>query len=375
MCPAESTEERVRKQFQEKWKEYNAHDRTLDALAAFRFILEYIDEIRDETIKFDFRPRIAPQTPDLKPYTPDGVIWQRPCCSFLLELKTSWNKDDVDQVMKYAKGQGYLQADGSLKAFAEKHCLLLGYQDPPGEPNLDKLFTEWERGGLTFPLVVFRYSLEFAPEGDRVFFSRIPFERNGLCPPSALGKAMNSARGCSVKADNFRFVKSKFHKANDQVVDSYGAVMWWTKYAIHYLTEDQRAEMAANGRLSSPLVIPVAQLDQVPSPGEVEVPLTAKDVKRALEFLRQAGLVVLKKLAGCYQVKLKGDRYVRFPHGTTLVEVSGQQEIAAKIITRWATNKIKHPLPEPHKKARKPLIRSGKRRDTSTLPLFPDIGR
>jgi len=374
MAEAESTEDRIHKLFEEKRKEYAAQDRTLDALAAVHFILDNVKEISEETISYDFKPMIAPCGPDADPYTPDGVIWQRPSYSFLLELKTSWNNADVAQIIKYAKSEGCLLADRTLRRFERDHCLLLGYQNPPGERNLDRLFGEWERDEIHFPLVVFRYSLEAAPEGDRMFFTRVAYDRNGRCPPTAFGKAMNSVRGFPVRADNLKSVRGRFHKANDQVVDSYAAVMWWTLYARHYLSDDQRAEMAANGRVSSPLVIPANRLDEVPVPSDIEAPLTASDVRRALEFLRQARLVDFKRRAGAYEVKLRVDRYVRFPHGTTPTDISGHQEIAAKIISRWATNKIKHPLSEGRRK-RVPRTRGSRRAAAATgyLP-FPEDG-
>jgi hypothetical protein len=373
MAATESTEERIRKLFQEKYKEYAAHSRTLDALAALSFILKQVKEIADETTAYDFRPTIAPHAPDIKPYTPDGLVWQKPAYSFLVELKSSWNKDNVGQVIKYGKSEGYLRPDRSLKKFAREHCILLGYQNPPGEPNLDRLFGEWEREKLAFPLVVFRYALEVAPEGHRIFFSRIPYQRNGQCPLSSLGRAMNSVRGYPVRAENFKSVRDRFHKANDQVIDSYAAVIWWTKYAIHYLTEDQRAEMAAGGRLSSPLILPGGRLEQVPAPADVEVPLTADDVRRALEFLRQAGLVAYRKVAGAYEVKLKVDRYIRFPHGAAPAGILAQEQFTAKVLTRWAANKIKHPVLEARKK-KSPRIRSRTHRDKATGYLFPEMG-
>ncbi len=374
MAETESAEDRIHKLFQEKYKEYAAQDRTLDALAALHFVLHNVEEISDETVESDFKPKVAPQVPNGDPYTPDGVIWQKPSYSFLLELKTSWNSTDVVQITKYGKSEGCLRADRTLRKFERDHCVLLGYQDPPGEENLDRLFGEWKREGVTFPLVVFRYSLEAAPEGDRMFFTRVAYERNGRCPLSGFGRAMNSVRGFPVKADNFRSVRGRFHKANDQIVDSYAAVMWWTIYAKYYLSDDQRAEMAASGRVSGPLVITANSLDEVPVPSDIEAPLTAKDVRRALEFLRQARLVSFKKHAGTYEVKLRVDRYVRFPHGPAPADMSGHQDIAARIISRWATNKIKHPLPEGRKK-KVPKIRAKRHRDKTTPYLpFPERG-
>jgi hypothetical protein len=373
MARTSSTDEEIRELFEKKRKEYDAYDRTLDALAAFSFILKHVEEIANETITHDFRPRIAPHGSDSDPYTPDGVVWQRPVNSLLLELKTSWHKDDVAQIVKYGKSPGCLLPDGTLKRFSEEHGILLGYQNVPGESNLKTLFDEWERAGIPFPLVVFRYSMEVAPEGNRIFFSRVPYARNGMCPATSFGKAMNSPRGYPVSAASFQFVRSSFHRANDQVIDSYAAVLWWTVYAKHYLTEEQKAEMAASGRLSSPLVIQLDRLDQVPTPADVEVPLSVKDVKRALEFLRQAGLVALKKRARAYEVKLKEDRYVRLPFSGAAVGISSPHDISARIITRWAVNRKKHPIAEPQKGRRALRVRTRRRRDVGTLRLpFPE---
>jgi hypothetical protein len=190
-------------------------------------------------------------------------------------------------------------------------------------------------------LVVFRYSLENAPTGDRMFFSRIPFGRNGVCPRSHFGGAINSARGFSVSAASFSQVKAKFHKANDQAIDSYAAVLWWTAYARHYLSEEQQAEMAMGGRLQTPLRIALNHIDKGPVPPDVEVPLTPSDVRKALEFLRQADLVRLKVRERVYEVKLRQN--VRLPSGAAAVGLS-QMDIAVKIINRWATYSVKKPL-------------------------------
>ena len=68
-----------------------------------------------------------------------------------------------------------------------------------------------------------------------MFFSRVPYARNGVCPRSHLGSAINSARGFPVSAASFSQVKSKFHRANDQTKDSYAAVLRWVAYARRYL--------------------------------------------------------------------------------------------------------------------------------------------
>jgi len=140
-------------------------------------------------------------------------------------------------------------------------------------------------------------------------------------------------------------VKTKFHKSNDQVIDSYAAVIWYTAYARNYLSEEQKAEMAVGGRLQTPLRIPLNQIDRIPVPPDVEVPLTPSDVKKGLEFLRQAGLVTLKVRERVYEVKLRQDRYVRLPAGAAAIGAS-QEDIAVKIINRWATYTIKKPLTE-----------------------------
>jgi len=259
----------------------------------------------------------------------------------VLELKTSWNKGDVTQVTNYGKAEGYLQANGTFAPFSENHCILLGYQNVPGDSNLEALFDEWEKQKPHASLVVFRYSFESAINGDCMFFSRVPFARNGACPRSQFGSAFNFARGFSVTAANFSRVGSKFHKSNDQVIDSYAAVIWWTAYARHYLSEEQQTEMAVGGRLQTPLQIPLNQIDKVPVLPDVEVPLTPTDVRKALEFLRQAGLVTLKTRERVYEVKLRQN--VRLPSGAAAIGAS-QEDIAVKIINRWATYSVKKPL-------------------------------
>lgn len=341
MALSVSIEDRIQRLFEEKLKEYAAHDRTLSALAAFRFILEYVDEIKQETVSWDFRPRVCSRGSESNPRTPDGLIIQRPSHSFLLELKTSWNNGDITQVTNYGKAEGYLQANGALTIFSSNHCVLLGYQNVPGDSNLDALFDVWEKEKPPASLVVFRYSFESAPTGDCIFFSRVPFARNGTCPRSHFGGAINSARGFSVKAANFSRVGSKFHKSNDQVIDSYAAVIWWTVYARHYLSEEQQTEMAVSGRLQTPLQIPLSQIDKVPVLPDVDVPLTPSDVRKGLEFLRQAGLAKLKVRERVYEVKLRQN--VRLPAGAAAIGAS-QEDIAVKIINRWATYSVKKPL-------------------------------
>jgi hypothetical protein len=369
MALSAGIDDRIQKLFDEKYKEYAAHDRTLSALAAFRFVLEYIPEINEETVSWSFRPRVCSRGSESNPRTPDGLIVQRPSYSFVLELKTSWNKGDVTQVTNYGKAEGYLQDDGALTRFQENHCILLGYQNVPGDSNLGALFDEWEKQKPPAVLVVFRYSFESAPTGDRMFFSRVPFARNGACPRSHLGRWINSARGFSVSAASFSRVKTQFHKSNDQVIDSYAAVIWYTDYARNYLSEEQLAEMAVGGRLQTPLQIPLNQIDKIPVPQDVEVPLTPSDVKKGLEFLRQAGLVTLNVRERAYEVKLRQDRYVRLPTGAAAIGAS-QEDIAVKIINRWATYTIKKPLTERPVGARR--TKSRRYRDTGpTLPFPP----
>jgi len=248
MALSAGIEDRIQKLFDEKYKEYAAHDRALSALAAFRFVLEFIPEINQETVFRSFRPRVCSRGSESNPRTPDGLIVQRPSHSSVLELKTSWNKGDVTQVTNYGKAEGYLQDDGTLTRFSENHCILLGYQNVPGDLNLEALFDEWEKQKPPASLVAFRHSFESAPTGDRMFFSRIPFGRNGACPRSNFGTWINSARGFSVSAASFSRGGSEFHKSNDQVIDSYAAVIWWTAYAKHYLSEEQLADWAWKNR-------------------------------------------------------------------------------------------------------------------------------
>jgi len=314
MADSPSVEGRIRAEFETALKEYTAYDRTLDALAAFSFIVENIEEISAETELVDFRPKLEPIDLDLDPYTPDGLIIQRTPADHVLELKTSWNDKDVAQVIKYGKSQRIISIDGTRRPFSNVRSVLLGYQNVPGEGNLAKLFNAWDVQRFGFPLVIFRYSLEQGPEGDRMFFIRVPYSRNGLCPASNLGKAVNSVRGFLVSVSSYKVNRPKFHKASDQVISSYAAVLWWTTYARYYLTEEQKIEMAEHGRLSSPLIIPLERIENVPTPAGVEVPLDPKDVRRALAFLRQARLVVLKKRARVYEVELKEDRHISVVH-------------------------------------------------------------
>ena len=355
-----STEDRIREEYSKLLREYAALDRTLDALAALNFTLCDIREISRETDLIDFRPRLETVDLDAEPYTPDGLVIQKQT-DFVLELKTSWNEKDVKQIIKYAGSPAYfLQGGTKRQQFKPSKCVLLGYQNPPGKENLDKLFDSWQQNSLKFPLVVFRYSLEQGPDGDRLYFARVPYDRNGLCPTSRLGETINSPRGFSVKADNYKLHRPKFHKTNDQVIASYAAVLWWTKYARHYLSEDQKSEMAERGHLTTPLVIELNKIDEVPTLPDTEVPLGAKDVRRALEFLQDAKLVVLKKRKRVFEVILKEDRYVRLPQNIPVPRAG--LDIAAKILGRWAANTGKN---APKKSPKKPPKKSPKSKKTS----------
>ncbi len=224
MTGLSKTEGRIHEQFSTAFKEYAAFDRTLDALSSLSFILGEIAEIARETELVDFRPKIASVDADSDPYTPDGLVVSKHC-DFVLELKTSWNEKDVYQVVKYGRSTGYIKRDGKQRPFQANRCVLLGYQNPPGQTNLDALFDTWASQAFSFPLVVFRYSLETAPGGDRMYFARVPYDRNGLCPSSGLGDALNSPRGFPVSTGSYKLHRSRFHKANDQVIASYAAVI------------------------------------------------------------------------------------------------------------------------------------------------------
>jgi len=361
-----SVQDRIRAEFSVLQKEYSAFDRTLDALAALRTILYDVEEIKQETRLIDFRPRLTAADLDVEVYTPDGLI-VLDGADFVLELKTSWNDKDINQIIKYAKSPSYVLSDDRTQPFRSARCVLLGYQNPPGEQNLEKLFDSWKLRNFGFPLVVFRYSLEQGSEGDRMYFSRVPYGRNGECPSSHLGKALNSPRGFPVSAESFKAHRLKFHKANDQVIASYAAVLWWTRYAGHYLSEEQKSEMAERGRLTSPLILTIDQIDSVPTPPDVEVPLGSRDVRRALEFLRQARLVDLKARHKVFEVELKEDRYIRLPQESPVPRTGSQIDISTKILARWASHKVKKPIGKP----KKSKTRSARRvRDRQTGWLF-----
>ena len=363
-----SIEDRIREEFSETWKEYAAFDRTLDALASLSYVLSRVTEINQETQLTDFMPRLEVVDLDAGFYTPDGLIVQKHA-DFVLELKTSWNHKDVRQTIKYGKSPAYfLSGESKKQKFKSEKCVLLGYQNPPSRENLDKLFDEWKANSLPFPLVAFRYSLEQGPEGDRMYFVRVPYDRNDHCPNTKLGQAFNSTRGYSVKADNYRLYRTKFHKTNDQVIASYAAVLWWTKYARHYLSDEQKTEMAEHGRLSSPFVIPLNKIDVVPTLPDVEVPLGPNDVRRALHFLQKAGMVKFKKQSREFEILLKEDRYIRLPQSVPM----SRSDIAAKILGKWATNKINKPSETPKQpKRRTRSQRSRSRgRDQRTGSLF-----
>ncbi len=358
------TQDRIRELAIEKFQEYAAYDKTLDALAALRVVLNTA-EIKAELVSYDFHPRIQ-KPADTSPahLTPDGLILLKAQRNFLLELKTSWNEADIVQVCKYAQSLGWLNPEGTVVPFGTKPCILLGYQKLVRQENLDRLFREFKiQTGAT--LVVFRYALETGTENP-MSFSRLAHAENGQCPPSDFGKLFNYA-GFAVRASEFKFQRSKFDKANDEVIDSYAAVIWWNKYAVHYLTEAQKTEMAEKGSLSEALEIPLDKISPVPKPEGTEIGLDPDDVRRALEFLRQARLVNKTRESG-YQIPLKTN--IRLPLDAP--EVTGQHalnEITHKLIMRWATYKILRPIKEKKRIPKKGRARS--RRDTRTLPLFP----
>jgi hypothetical protein len=349
MTDLTSVEDRIRKEFSTAQKEYAAFDRTLDALSALNLVLRGVKEIAHETEVVDFRAKIQPVEPDTDPYTPDGVILGRPC-DFVLELKTSWNDRDIRQIIKYGKSPALILGDGKTRSFQDRRCQLLGYQNTPGEAHLNSLFEGWKSSGISFPLVLFRYSLEQAPDGDRMYFARVAYSQNGQCPPSSFGQALNSPRGISVSTDRYKVYRPRFHRANDQVIASYAAVLWWTKYVMHYLSADQRSEMAENGRLSAPLVLRTEQIAEIPKLPEVDVPLGPNDVRHALEFLAQAKLVNLKKRSGAFEVELKEDRYIRIPHGGPVSGSGSHLDISTKILARWATHRVRKPIKPPAKR-------------------------
>ena len=148
------------------------------------------------------------------------------------------------------------------------------------------------------------------------------------------------------------------------MIASYAAVLWWTKYAMYYLSEEQKSEMAARGRLSTPLVVNADRLDDVPQLPDVEVPMGPKDIRRALDFLQQAKLVTLRKKETSFEVMLKEDRYIRLPQDSPVS--GGGLDISAKILARWATHKVKDPVVSSKKTPRQRM----RRRDRHTGSLF-----
>lgn len=366
-----SKKDRTLEEFSKVLKEYAAFDRTLDALSALTYALNNIREIKAETDLIDFTPRLEPVDLDAVRYTPDGLVIQK-YCDFVLELKTSWNESDVKQIIKYARSGAYFLKDDSRKPFKTDKCALLGYQNPPGEANLAKLFDAWQALKTPFSLVIFRYSLEQGAEGERMYFVRVPYTRNCLCPTtSRFGEAINSPRGFPVKAANYKLHRPRFHKANDQVIASYAAVLWWTRYAEHYLSEEQKSEMAERGRLTSPLTILWNKIDEVPKMAGTDVQLGPSDVRHALEFLQEAKLVKLKKKAKEFDIILKEDRFIRLPQGIPVPDAG--LDISVKILGRWASNRVKKPVRKAKlpKRARPRRRSKGGRRDNRTLPMFP----
>jgi len=367
MPDSSSIGKRIEAEFANARKEYIANDRTLDAIAALSVVLE-AEEIKKETTLVDFRPRLQPDPQDTVPYTPDGHIAQHPTFDFILELKTSWNEKDPQQIVKYGRSQRYLLGEVA-QPFGKHRCILLGYQNLPGEENLEALFGAWKAADLSFPLVVFRYSLESGTDGDRLFFFRNSFTHNGVCPASALGKLFNSVRGFFVSVAKYKSARTKIHKVNDEVIASYAAVLWWTVYARYYLTEDQKGEMAERGILNSPLLIPVSEIDRVPIPAGVDIPLGARDVRRALEFLQQAKLVKLKSRSNVFEVVLKEDRYIRLPQMGPSLPEGAQMETSMRILARWATNKITKPIVRPKSK---PSAKKKRQKSAPSSVLLPN---
>jgi len=368
MAGNKETDEQIREVFNEKFKEYQAFDRTLDALASLRAICKVVKEIAAETVTCDFRARLKPVA-GAEPYTPDAVIRQLREHSFVIELKTSWDHSNVEQIVKYAKSPGTLQSDGTLLSFPKNHCILVGYQNTPDDKHLDQLFNRLKEENIAIPIVVFRYALEVGTPGNRMFFSRVPHARNGFClSSSSLGKAFNSARGILISDDVFKFERAAFHRASDSAPPTYAGILWWIVYVRYYLNDDQKAEMAEKGRLSSPLMISVDSLDNVPIPDGVEVTLTPKDVRNGLEFLRQAGLAVLKKQRRIYEIDLK--TRILPPKVTSLPTDIIEQDITAKLIARWATRKVKSPISD--RLGKKKVLRGRRsRRDYKSGYLFP----
>lgn len=278
-------------------------------------------------------------------------------------MKTSWNEGDISQAVKYARSPAWIRADGTAVFFDAPPCILLGYQKQVGQSNLDKLFREF-KSETSAALVVFHYALEAGTE-HQMYFSRLAHPENGLCPESRFGKLFNYT-GFPVRASDFKFLRSKFDKANDEVIDSYAAVIWWSKYAVHYLSDTQKTEMAVKGSLSEPLSIPSNKISDIPKLEGTEIKLDSDDVRRALEFLRQARLVT-KTRKGGYEIPLKTK--IRLPLDAP--EVTGKHlgEITEKLIMRWATYKILKPINE--KKSRPKKHKARRLRDTRTLPMFP----
>ncbi len=356
------SQDRIRELAIQQFREYAAYDRTLDALAAIRVVLN-TPEIQGELLSYDFHPRIQRAGDTPTPHlTPDGLILLKGQRDFLLELKTSWNDSDISQACKYALSPAWIKPDGTPIPFGTHTCILLGYQKQVGQGNLDKLFHDF-KAQTNSALVVFHYALETGTE-HQMYFSRLGHIENGRCPESEFGKLFNFA-GFPVRASYFKYLRSKFDKANDEVIDSYAAVIWWSKYAVHYLTETQKTEMAEKGSLSEPLNIEPDRISTVPIPEGTEIGLANEDVRRALEFLRQARLVTRTRKGG-YEIPLKTN--IRLPLDAPELTGKHLDEIANKVIMRWATYKVLKPIKEKKRGPRR--VRARSRRDTSTLPLF-----
>lgn len=122
--------------------------------------------------------------------------------------------------------------------------------------------------------------------------------------------------------------------------------------------------MAARGRLSTPLLIRLDRLSQIPELPDVRVPMGPKDIRRALEFLQQAKLVVLRAKQGTFEVVLKEDRYIRLPQDSPIGGTG--LDISTKILARWATHKVKKPIAS----AATRTNRARRNRDRYTRSLF-----
>ncbi|OFV99655.1 MAG: hypothetical protein A3H28_14645 [Acidobacteria bacterium RIFCSPLOWO2_02_FULL_61_28] len=95
-------------------------------------------------------------------------------------------------------------------------------------------------------------------------------------------------------------------------------------------------------------------------------------MRRALEFLRQANLVVLKKRAHAFEVKMKEGRYIRVPRGSPSPGAFAHRELSTKIIARWATHKVKNPIKTSRVKRTTKKLSSRKMQDERQGKLFDE---